>query len=219
MPKKLGRRTAGERVAALAQAFADDLLEDEERAFTRCAAVFSRGIGEMRRTTALGDEAWLSKVVTTHLAAAASTVDIAEQLATTAISKALASMGEELAVCEATLSPKYAGVAELAVQGAQEATSKTVRQATSAYQRDADTAATEFEARARLQLGQSADAGEASTRLFSPVSAGLRGFGGRGVWWWTVTDLNEALRSVSIRSANLARLSAMQTFNRLAEDR
>lgn len=219
MAKKLGRKTAGEQVARLSQAFADDLLKDEVSAFTRSASVFAAGLTEMRDTVALKDEAWLAKVTRTHLAAAASTVDIATQLGRVAISKGVASVGKELAVCEQTLPTRYRGVAELAAQGATTAGVKILQAASTAYAVDASKAAGEFESRARLQLGQAADVEEARKRLFSPVPAGVVGFGGRGVWWWTLTDLQEALRSVSIRCANNARLSAMQTFNQIAEGR
>jgi hypothetical protein len=232
VPKKLGRRTAGERVQALAQAFADDLLQDEERAFTRIGLVFLQPIPHARtelravwnrhrqdpaRTAA--DVPYQEALDRTHRAAAAATVDIVTELGQTAISKGLAAVEQELAVCEQTLPTRYRGVAALAVQGATEAGVKILAQATAAYSADASASAGEFAARARLQLGQAKDLDEMLARLFSEQPAGLEGFGGRGVWWWTVSDLNAAARAVSIRCANLARLSAMQTFNEVADGR
>jgi hypothetical protein len=232
MPKKLGRVTAGERVASLAQQFSDDLLLDEQKSFAKLALEFARDIPRLRRqirsvvgrdlahpAKALNDADLMTLLSTCHRAALHRSVAVVQTLGAVAIRKGIASIKKELQVCEQTLSPTYQGVADLAAQGATEAGKKILAAAITAYTQDAAPLQGYADSNMRLQFQAAETLLELELRLFSPVPAGLEGFQGRGVWWSTVSDLNASARAVSIRSSNMARESAMATFNAVARGR
>lgn len=221
----LSRRVAGERVLALSAAFSESLLGDEQAAFDRVDVIFARPVPRLRAGAvaalkAAGDPS-LIKPAASYPAGVRrqyrTCLDDAEvvtrRLGTTAATKGLKSIEDELVQCERTLSKTYQGMAAKAVRAARSAADDRVDQQVRLYRDAVKGLGSAFDDRLVMQMREALDERTLLLRLFSVDPAGLRGFGGRGIWWQSVTDLRAAMRTVSIASSNAVRLDAMAAFN------
>lgn len=229
---KLGRATAGRQVQALALAFDADLLDDEETAFAAMDRAFlaqtpaaSKAISAAvtRRSGDVAgvrnDAAVLDRVVKMHGAAVTACLIPVRALAGVATDKGLASIADELEVCEKTLPARYDGVAKLAVKAGGTVKGDVIARVGTAYLLAAKGASADIRAELIQQLAAAKDHDELLLRIFSPEPLGLRGFAGRGVWWRSVSDLKSAAREVATQGSNMIRLSTMWAFNEVARGR
>lgn len=230
--KRLGRATAGREVSALAQKFSQSLLGDENAAFDAVDLVFAKPVPGLRtKVTAAvekaeGEPSRLragSPLTGTLRSAHAECMKRAETyvqaLAETSHRKASDAILAELQVCEATLSPRYDGIADAAVERMNSTRTGRIERHMIAYRKAVAGLSPDFGAQATLQYREAVDERTLLLRLFSVDPAGLRGFGGRGVWWRTVTDLRVSIRTVSIGVANETRLDAMRAFNAVYDEK
>jgi hypothetical protein len=138
-------------------------------------------------------------------------------LAVSAAALGVVSIGQELAVCEAAVPARYAGIAAagedtalLAAGGLADAGLDRYEQAETAvlasWRRDS--------ARQLLVSWQrDEDLLQASLRLFSPKPVRLPGCSGVGAWWRTAAQLHAAAREVAIGVGNRVRSAGMDGFN------
>lgn len=224
--RKVGLATAGREVTRLAQSFSDALLEDEIATFEKIDMAFAVGIPPARAAVAEalkgvdGEPSALkagSPIATTLRGLYADGLKTAEghvvALSEVAFTKALAAINAELTVCESALAARYDGLADDATNVVENrATALRSAQMTLYRQAVADVLPT-FTAMLGTQFREAVDERTLMLRLFSPDPAGLRGFGGRGIWWQALSDVKASARALSIGTANTTRLEAMREFN------
>jgi hypothetical protein len=229
MPK--ASPTAGRQVIRLAHAFSADLLHDEERTFKRIAERFGVGLATRRREVeravgggspaALRNNAGLTRGLLEgwQRSADAARKDV-EDLARTAAGKGLSSVRLELTVIEKSFRKKrYRGLADIATDEALSRVEELVAAELLVWDAQVVKAKTTLRSDLLQQYNAAADGQELQVRLFSQTPAGLRGFGGRGVWWRSSSELNAAARFVSVDTSNAARTCAMLVFNEVGGTR
>lgn len=226
---RLARRSAGDRVAALADGLSDDLLALEERAFAACENEMGRAIGRARTryesawragkdARAVASNASLLRDLSgMHARAVVACRDHVRVLADDVLRLTLTSVAEELLLCEESLANRYAGLADAAIALAGPAVQGLAEVRMHAYDDSAAAARQQWAVEAKKQMLLSAQRDETQEtsyqRLFRPDKNALIGNSGRGIWWRAVATLNGASRDVSIRLTNQTRLAAMQAFN------
>jgi hypothetical protein len=229
MPK--ASPTAGRQVIRLAHAFSADLLHDEERTFRLIAERLGVGLITRRREVerALGPGG--PAVLRNNAGLTAGLLDgwqrsadqarkDVEALARTAASKGLASVRQELTVIEKSFRLKrYRGLADIAAGEAQSRVEELVAAELLVWDAQVVKAKATLRSDLLQQYGAAADGPELQVRLFSQKPAGLRGFGGRGVWWRSSSELNASARFVSVDTSNAARTCAMLVFNEVGATR
>lgn len=222
---RLGRATAGRQVAALADRLSDRLAAAEDDCFAAVADAFDPGPAE-KQIAGLLERATVKQVgqrkgtvpglvaeqADCARAARAAVVGLSE----TATALARESIVDELRLCERTLTGAYAG---LAAEVADNLADVDVAAHLGDYDTAVDNAVDAFGTAVKVQFRAAADPDELLRRLFWPTPAGLRGFGGRGVWWRTTSTVEAAARAVSIQTANTVRLQGMDAFNVLGAGR
>lgn len=230
--QKLGRATAGKRVHKLAAQFSQSLAVDEDKTFELIDIEFARSVAPMktRVKAALakvdGEPSRLtvsspitSTLRNTHASAMARTDRLVVALAVIAHQKAEDAIRDELLVCEQTLSPTFEGTAEDAIGRMGRTRKSRIERHMSSYRKAVGTRSADFAGLVVQQYREAVNERTLLLRLFSIDPAGLRGFGGRGIWWQSVTEVRANVRAVSIGVANDARLDAMKAFNEVYDER
>lgn len=220
------RADAGREVVRLADAFSARLLAEEEACFARIDREFRRPVSALQadlraRLAAVdGSVARLRSDLRLRELLVANARSAAEAcgahvmaLGATAARMAFDSIQAELTWCERTLPAAYQGLAEEATSQARTAMDHTLGGAATEWAATATGAVSRFADQVVIQIAAEEEPDRLMKRLFSETPAGLRGFGGRGVWWRTPSSLKDSARWVSIQTANRCRNSAMQAFN------
>lgn len=226
MARRVTGRVAGEHVIASAMAFSDSLLDDEEACFASIEHAVGDGLvsreREIRAAVARhgGDQVRLLSDVEMmdNLTAAWQRVCARAErdvvlLLDAALRKGLASIRAELEWCEKSLALRYTGTTERAMTPVEEGL-RDIRFAEMAtWAAVTVRSREELRLAVRNQLRVATDIDNLLLRLFSPVPAGLHGFGGRGVWWQVSGLLSQTARHIAIHSSNTVRSQAMELFN------
>jgi hypothetical protein len=197
--QRLGRRSAGEQVAARVVRLSRDLLTLEEACFVEIDTAFAEHVtaagdayAAAWRRAPVGfppgptDERLLSALTGQHADCLSSTRGAVAGLAGQVRDLSLESIEEELGACEATLGKRFEGSA---VAGARRARDRSYGE----------------------------DQTKGAMRLFNAETNTLLGNGGRGVWYRASSGLKAAARDVSIRLASTTRTAAMEEFNAAVE--
>lgn len=235
MSRRLGRRSAGDRVLARAHRLSDDLLSEEETCFRLIGHEYdSRLIAGVRTfqqawistpdpALVAADRVMVGKIQTLQRDAAQAARDHVTVLAGKARDMALAAIGDELAVCEETLAVRYRGVAEAAVMVAKETVDDLLIARMVAFTDTSQWSVGQFAAILDEQLNLGSlyreEEKQVQDRVFSARPVNLKGRSGRGVWWSATSDLNRAARDVSIRLSSQVRMAAMAGFNEVGGKR
>lgn len=225
MPR-LARRSAGTKVQARAALLSDDLLVVEEDQFARTAQALvdlSPSIEKLLTRRVDVSILWRDPAVRNGLSRRLDAVVEEAREGVVALLEAswllaIESIWDELTLCEQTLAPKFAGVADQGVAGALMALDQQVE----GYMPKWDDAMATVKARtmgaADEQVTKARSLQEPSDvlvrRMLASEQARLPGLGGRGVLWGLVSGSNLASRTASIDAVNLARVTAMQGMNR-----
>lgn len=221
---------AGRAVAVSAGKFSRRLLVEEDAVFARVDREFGKmptvpGADPEKRSYVedpsglMSDAAWREKVVAAHEAAMVRCQSPVLALSVAAGKLAVESIRTELGQCESALAARYRGIAVEAAGLALSAAEDVAAYRLDQYETAVSSATADFEDMLVQQIGQAANRAELVKRLFSPTPAGIRGFGGRGVWWRGASTVRERARTLSIATANTVREQAMREFNVLGSDR
>lgn len=226
MPR-LGRRSVGNDVLALAQALSNRMLVKEHECFAQQEVVWKANGSALARdlmaalarqgpTAAVTSGTVEKKVMAQAGVASLKAADMAYALFDTVGKETIDGIGAELALCEGTLSSRYAGVAAEGVAAVDVAALVDEAKKTYAFRMDAMLYSMNQAVRAQ---GQTALASEPSSaqvlaRMLSSEPMRLPNLSGRGVWWWSLSDCQAAARESSIRLSERIRLTAMDGMNK-----
>lgn len=224
---------AGREVRSLVEQFSDALLAEEERCFARVDASFRQAVGDLpadvvsRLGRVSGQPARLrserplqNRLLRGQQSAATDAGQHVRALAERAEQMAYQSIARELRVCERTMSRRYRGLTTAAVEAAQEQGASLVDVSAEDYAAAATAAIGRFRTAMLLQFGLAEGDADLVPRLFSETKVtGVRGFGGRGVWWGTPADLKAVARRWAVEIANTTRTAVMVQFNEIGAER
>lgn len=226
MPRKLGRGAASRQVLSITAAFDDVLLGVENQAVADLGMELGAKVGPARReveralvqyrsdvTKLRNASSMRTTVYGLHSAGLAAGIQIVGVLASEAVDASLKSLYQELLVCEATLAPRFKGLARVAVGYGSTVSDEISSAGTAAYRAAVTSAAPAFKGEMLLQIKAATDGDELLARLFSPVTVSARGFNRKGIWWSALAPLQSAARGVATESANLIRQSTFHVFN------
>lgn len=232
---RLSRKSAGRRVAALAGGLADDLLKDEQQVFAETAAALANAQARGKRilTDALsttGDVSALAshtpsqqRLADLHRETLTPCFAAAQGLLTRVVDMTGESIRAELRLCERTLSATYEGLADEAVDGAEDDADVLSRRALMVHGANLDRVVSAFADGLRRQLllaRQYDDTPEqVERRVFSLTPVSRPGTGGRGVWHRSASWVNASTRDASISTMNAFRTDAMRRFNQIGAER
>ena len=230
MSKRLGRGTAGARVAARVTAMSDALLAAEETCFREIEYAFAVGHAiadpllqkALKRSqgkigpllTDMKFQAGLTQAMTETIDA--TNADVAA-LTAQSVALSLESIEDELGWCEETLPARYKGTAVEGVTAVRDVSDDLVTEAMEQYRQATLLGVATFVRDATLQTRLALQRQETPEilvrRLFDASPAGLIGCSGRGVWWRPMSGLQAAARGVAIGLSNAVREGAMIGMN------
>jgi hypothetical protein len=232
--QRLGRRSAGEQVAARVVRLSDDLLTLEEACFVEIDTAFAEHVtaagdayAAAWRRAPVGfppgptDERLLSALTGQHADCLSSTRGAVAGLAGQVRDLSLESIEEELGACEATLGKRFEGSAVAGARRARDRSDRLVTERLQDYEfammRGQQAFVEQVNAQMLLSRSYGEDQTKGAMRLFNAETNTLLGNGGRGVWYRASSGLKAAARDVSIRLASTTRTAAMEEFNAAVE--
>lgn len=205
----------------------NDLLQDEERTKLDIESLFvaqlDAVVGRVENVSATRNVNPVARDLSQLAAdAVTATRDPYRALANRALARALDSIGEELLICERTLSKKYEGLAEEAVESVRAFAVDLVDAAVDAYEASALSVVPWFGARVRSELKTSLAMEESAQLRVARMISGdslrtMRDHSGRGLWWKVLEHCNRVTRESEFSTLNAIRLHVMRAFNDLAE--
>lgn len=202
----------------------------EEKAFAKIGSVIASGEpaarralnGSLRRakndvTKIPSDAKFLRDLVALHETTLAKTSSEVDRLLAETARMSLASIRDELRLCERTLAPKHTGAANTACDAIKDRLPDLITEAKAAYLDATKGATPAFRGDTKKQMLLAKQYGEPpeklDDRLFSPTPLSLRGNGGRGIWHRTASWTNESARASSVGLMNIIRMAAMMKMN------
>lgn len=228
MVSRTNRKRATDLVRQRSERLSQDLLTRELALFQRLETMFVAKALTVRTDVEVlleGNTSAIVRARVTETVTASLTTLIAESLPAfnsflgQVDDLALASIGDELIVCEQLLGSRYSGAALTAVQRTKPHVAALQLSQSEQFKVSAMSTTDWFAMSMTVGLRTSASEKEPPElilrRLFSPEPVKLPGHGGRGIWWGPYQTMTAAARGVQFETVNTLREHAMTVFNEI----